>query len=112
MSNYKLSVIIPTFNLEDTIQKTFQSVENQTIGFDNIELIFVDDNSNDNTLKFLKNYENYYSNVKVISLKNNSGFAGKPEVISTVMKMANWIIIHHCIPEGLKPLQMLMMQIY
>ena len=92
MSNYKLSVIIPTFNLEDTIQKTFQSVENQTIGFDNIELIFVDDNSNDNTLKFLKNYENYYSNVKVISLKNNSGFAGKPRNIGLENSTSDYIL--------------------
>ena len=92
MSNYKLSVIIPTFNLEDTIQKTFQPVENQTIGFDNIELIFVDDNSNDNTLKFLKNYENYYSNVKVISLKNNSGFAGKPRNIGLENSTSDYIL--------------------
>ena len=92
MSNYKLSVIIPTFNLEETIQKTFQSVENQTIGFNNIELIFVDDNSNDNTLKFLKNYENYYSNVKLISLKNNSGFAGKPRNIGLENSTSDYIL--------------------
>ena len=92
MSNYKLSVIIPTFNLEGIIQKTFHSVQNQTIGFNNIELIFVDDNSNDNTLKFLKNYENYYSNVKVISLKNNSGFAGKPRNIGLENSTSDYIL--------------------
>ena len=92
MSNYKLSVIIPTFNLEDTIQKTFQSMKKQTIGFNNIELIFVDDNSNDNTLKFLKNYENHYSNVKIISLKENSGFAGKPRNIGLKNSTSDYIL--------------------
>ena len=45
MSEYKLSIIIPTFNLENEIDNAFNSIKNQTIGFENIEVIFVDDNS-------------------------------------------------------------------
>lgn len=92
MSNYKLSIIIPTFNLEDTIEKAFQSVKTQTIGFTNIELIFVDDYSNDNTLKILKEYENNYTNVKVIPLNENSGFAGKPRNIGLKNATAEYVL--------------------
>ena len=43
----KISIIIPVYNVEKYIQKTFDSILNQTIGFENLEVIFVDDCSTD-----------------------------------------------------------------
>lgn len=61
---YKISVIIPVFNAEDTLNDAFDSIYNQTIGFDNIEVIFVDDCSTDNSKKIIENFVNQYDNVK------------------------------------------------
>ena len=78
---YKISIIVPVFNVEDTLQNAFDSIKAQTIGFENLEVIFVDDNSTDDSVNIIKNYSNKYSNVKVICLDENSGFAGRPRNI-------------------------------
>ena len=92
MSEYKLSIIIPTFNLENEIDNAFSSIKNQTIGFENIEVIFVDDNSTDNTLNKLNNYSNQFSNVKVLTTDKNSGYAGKPRNIGIKNATADYIL--------------------
>ena len=71
---YKVSVIIPVYNVENYLDETINSVLNQDIGFeDNVELILVNDGSKDNSeeicLKYQKKYPN---NVKYI-YKDNSG---------------------------------------
>ncbi|WP_298523221.1 glycosyltransferase family 2 protein [uncultured Methanobrevibacter sp.] len=81
MTNYRISVIIPTFNQEQDIHKTFDSVKSQTLGFEDIELIFVDDCSTDRTLALIKEYEIQFDNVKVFTTEINSGYAGKPRNI-------------------------------
>ena len=81
MSEYKLSIIIPTFNLENEIDNAFNSIKKQTMVFENIEVIFVDDNSTDNTLNKLNNYSHKFSNVKLLTTDKNSGYAGKPRNI-------------------------------
>lgn len=49
-----VSIIIPTYNSERTIEKCLQSVKNQT--YENIELIVVDNNSKDRTPEISKKY--------------------------------------------------------
>lgn len=75
---YKISVIIPVYNAENTLKQAVNSVINQSIGFENIELILVDDNSNDNSRKIIQDYADKYDNVKAIFLKENSGSPSKP----------------------------------
>ena len=53
---YKISVIIPTFNSVKFLDETIKSVQNQSIGFENIELILIDDFSTDNTPNIIKKY--------------------------------------------------------
>lgn len=45
-----VSVIMPTFNSEETIERSTLSVLNQT--YDDLELIICDDKSSDATVKF------------------------------------------------------------
>lgn len=62
------SVIIVTWNNEDTIRKCVESINNN---IKNIEVIVVDNNSDDLTLEVLDGL----SYVKCFSLKSNTGFA-------------------------------------
>ncbi len=75
---YKVSVIIPVYNAENTLQMAVNSVISQTIGFDNIELILIDDNSNDNSKEIIREYADKFPNIKPIYLKNNSGSPSVP----------------------------------
>lgn len=64
----KISIITITYNSEDTIEQTLQSVIEQS--YPNIEYIVVDGKSNDNTLKIL---ETYKSHIQVLLSEKDSG---------------------------------------
>ncbi len=53
VQNPLISVIVPAFNSEDTIEKTLESIKKQTIDRDCIEIICIDDGSTDNTLSLM-----------------------------------------------------------
>ena len=52
----KVSVIIPVYNREKTIERCINSIINQTFGFENIEFILVDDKSTDNSREIIEKY--------------------------------------------------------
>ena len=56
MSSYKISMIIPTFNVEDDLKRAIDSLLNQTLGFENIEVLLVDDFSTDKTRQVILDY--------------------------------------------------------
>lgn len=67
-----ITVIIPTYNNEDTISRAINSVIAQT--FTEWQLIIVNDCSTDNTLNIVNEYvEKYPEKIKVISNKVNQG---------------------------------------
>ncbi len=78
MSNYFVSVIIPVYNAEKTLERAFNSVKNQTIGFENIELLLCDDCSTDNSFSIMQKWAKQYSNVKVFKTPKNTGSASEP----------------------------------
>ncbi len=67
MNKEKVSIYIPAYNAENTIKKCINSVINQSEKFD--EIIVIDDNSIDNTLKILKEFKH----IKIIENKRNMG---------------------------------------
>jgi len=73
----KLSVIIPVYNVEKYIERCARSLFEQTL--DDIEFIFIDDSSTDNSIQILndtlKEYPRRVSQTQVISLPINSGIA-------------------------------------
>ena len=69
----KVSVVIPVYNAEKHIEKTINSLLNQT--FKDIEFIFVNDGSKDKSLDILREYEKKDSRVIVID-QENSGPGG------------------------------------
>lgn len=69
-----ISIIIPCFNREKTIERAIHSVINQTIFFENklqFEIIVVDDGSNDASVKIVEDMK--IKNLKVIKLPDNKG---------------------------------------
>ncbi len=75
----KYSIIVPCNNSNDYLDVCVNSLLKQTIGFDSLEIIFIDDNSNDNghTVNKLKEYENKYpENIILILNDENMGPGG------------------------------------
>lgn len=74
-ARYAVSVIIPIYNAESTLEETILSIINQTIGFKKyIQLILVNNATQDNSEKIcLKYVELYPNNIKYIKLNENHG---------------------------------------
>ena len=72
--DFKFSVLMPIYNVEEYLNDAIDSLINQTIGFeDSIELVIVDDGSPDNSKEIaLKYQEKYPNNIKIFS-KSNGG---------------------------------------
>ena len=89
---YKVSVIIPTYNAEKYLLNSVNSIINQSIGFENIELILVDDNSNDATPNIIKNLSEKYTNIISVLSKKNTGTASEPRNIGIQNASADYIM--------------------
>ena len=64
-----LSIVIPAFNSQNTIGRLLKSIKiSKDVKFNEIEVIVVDDKSEDETIVAVKNWK-----VKIIALKENSG---------------------------------------
>lgn len=68
---YKVSVIVPVYNVEAYLTETLESLVSQTI-FSDIEIILIDDGSTDGGLAICQRYAQKYINIKVFS-QHNSG---------------------------------------
>ncbi len=67
--NPKVSVIIPVYNVEKYLRQALDSVVNQT--FENIEIICIDNKSQDNTLSILREYSDKDKRFKIIENNEN-----------------------------------------
>lgn len=63
-----ISIIIPIYNGEKYISRCIQSIVSQT--YQNLEIIIVDDGSEDNTSKIIKSLSLKYNNIKYYYKKN------------------------------------------
>lgn len=79
MENIKTSVIIPVYNVEKYIRECLESVFAQTQK--EIEVIVVDDGSTDGSVEIVREYQEKYNNLRIISQRNqglgaarNTGF--------------------------------------
>lgn len=70
MQEAKVSVIIPVYNAERNLQRCIDSLTAQT--YKNIELIFVDDGSQDRSVDLLKSASKTDSRIQILR-QNNSG---------------------------------------
>jgi len=63
-----VSIIVPLYNSEKTILPTFNSLVNSS--YKNIEILLIDDGSNDNTKSICEEFVKIYNNVKYFRKKN------------------------------------------
>lgn len=89
---YKISIILPVYNVKEYLEDCFQSLLKQTIGFNNLEIIFVDDCSTDNSFEIIKKFALKYENVKVYQTEKNSGGCGQPRNIGMKYVTAPYIM--------------------
>ena len=78
MNKYKFlfSVIVPVYNTEDYLEECIESLINQTIGFENIQIILINDGSKQQADENIcLKYKNKYPNNIVYELKKNGGLA-------------------------------------
>jgi len=66
-----VSVAIATHNGERYLAEQLDSILSQT--YSNLEIVIVDDDSVDNTLNIIKNYQEKFSNIKLIKNIINLG---------------------------------------
>ena len=73
MEKPKISVIFPVYNVEKYVEEALDSIVNQTI-FDDIEVVIVDDGSQDNSRFIITKYELDHENIKIVR-KENGGLS-------------------------------------
>lgn len=72
MSDIKVSVVIPVYNVEKYLEKCLDSIINQTLK--EIEIICINDGSKDSSFEILKDYAQNDSRIKIID-KQNGGIS-------------------------------------
>ena len=70
-SNDLVSFIMSTYNSEDTVSRSIESMLNQT--YNNIEILIIDDGSNDNTYKICERFSKKNDNIYLYRNNKNIG---------------------------------------
>lgn len=71
MSNPKVSIILSVYNEEDVIEECLDSLLNQT--YDNIEIICIDDGSEDSSREILERYDSENKKINFVPNEENLG---------------------------------------
>ena len=90
--SYKITVIIPIYNNEQIIKRTLRSIEKQSFGIENIEVLMINDASNDNTPEVINEYADKFESFKAIHIKEGTGSPGTPRNIGIKEATASYII--------------------
>lgn len=72
----KISVIVPCYNVQKYVMRCFESIYNQTYGFENLEVIFIDDFSTDNTYTIIDSLQKRYIKNVLSAKLEKKGLAG------------------------------------
>ena len=106
--NPKVSVIIANFNNEPYLKRMMDSLVNQSIGIENLQILFVDDRSTDNSLEVVLPYTEKYPNIEIYLLDKNTGGAHGPRNVGLTHARGEYIEILDAddwfAPDGLETL--------
>ncbi|PQL95668.1 glycosyltransferase family 2 protein [Apibacter adventoris] len=70
--HYKISIIVPVYNVEPYIAKCLESIVHQSLK--ELEIVIINDGSTDNSLNIIEQYSKNYSFIKVYN-KSNGGLS-------------------------------------
>ena len=90
--SYKVTVIIPSYNSVEFLDSTIESIKAQTFGFENIELIIIDDYSTDSTQELIDKYCAEYENIKTYESGKKTGTPGRARNIGIANSTADYIM--------------------
>ena len=87
----KVSVVVPVYNPGQYIEPCVSSLVGQSLRPEELELIFVDDGSTDDSLARLQKLAGQHSNITVVPIPN-SGWPGKPRNIGADMARGEYVM--------------------
>lgn len=73
MNKKKIAVIVPMYNVEEYVSEAIESVLDQQLSEDELQIILIDDGSQDDTLKIANELEKKYPNYIEVHAFKNSG---------------------------------------
>ncbi len=85
----KVSVILPVYNAETTLERTVLSIKNQTL--QNWELLLIDDASNDGTKNLLQRFASEDKRIRPIFISKNSGGPAGPRNMGIKMAVGDYL---------------------
>ncbi|HPU13537.1 MAG TPA: glycosyltransferase [Aeromicrobium sp.] len=86
-----VSVIIAVYNTFDYLSETLQSLEQQSIGFDSLEVILIDDGSTDGSDQIIDQFANKHPNNVVAIHQENSGTPSVPFNVGLDHATGRWV---------------------
>ena len=94
MKKYNLSIIIPVYNEEESIDELYYQINNSLLNINNnkytSEIIFINDGSTDGTFKKINTIAKENNDVKIISFFNNRG---KSEALNCAFQYSSGEVI-------------------
>lgn len=87
----KISIIVPCYNCESTLDYCLDAIFAQTIGLENLEIILVNDDSTDNTLAMLYEYEKLYPNTIIVINCTENGRQGTARNIGLLYATGEYV---------------------
>ncbi|WP_371864135.1 glycosyltransferase family 2 protein [Lactococcus hodotermopsidis] len=91
--NPKVSVIIANFNNAPYLNKMMDSLTAQTLGMANIQVMFIDDKSTDNSIAIIKPYLTKNPNIELYQLDENTGGAHGPRNVGLLNARGEYLVI-------------------
>ena len=88
----KVSVIIANFNNAPYLNKMMDSLMDQTIGLEHLQIMFIDDKSTDNSLEIIMPYLDKYQSVEIYALDENTGGAHGPRNIGILNARGEYLV--------------------
>ena len=73
---YKISIVVPVYNAGKYLKECIESIINQTLGFQNIQLILINDGSTDNSREIIDSYCSQYENILAMDLISSHSTGG------------------------------------
>ncbi len=87
----RVTVVVPLYNPGDYLDPCLESLVDQTMAPEDLEVLLVDDGSTDDTLARVREFEAEHANVRVIPIPN-SGWPGKPRNVGTDEARGEYVV--------------------